>query len=466
IMSDAYLFIGINNFEMNQLPAAESALYAAKRVFPAQPGNPKRIRYLVREEHVFNNIAQLKLAQRQYDSAFWYVSKAYNYAVSVSSTRGIPNTLQTKGRIFMARNQRDSARFYLQRSNDAAIRYNFPDILLINHGYLMEFSRDREELARLYNTGLRIIGRKKINLTFQKMFFSIALSAFKGIGESQTVMELQDRIIAIDKETSYTGNLHIQQISNQYVRNENKIMALQVRELNRQRNIVLLQLFAALMCVLLLVMVILAFRRKNRLQRALLEQKNDISQDLHDDIGSGLSSILIHADLLRKATDSSARDKATAARIESTALEISLRLHTFIWSLNNQNDTIQDFCEYVKQYAFRLFESVPMQLNYVQEVTDLHYALNGKIRKNLFYCVKEILNNALKHSKADALTIEMHQDRKHFSITVTDNGVGLQQQNAFGNGLNNIKRRIDNIGGEIAIETSGGLIVRLSLPVR
>lgn len=463
IMADAQLFIGINYFEMNDLEGARRGLFASRAVFPKK--NRKRLRFLVREEHICNNIAQLKLAQNELDSAALYIDKAYGFARDLNSSRGIPNTLQTKGRIFMARNQMDSARIYLGWSNKAALANNFQDILLINHGYLMETTRDPSELRKLNARASELIAQKNINLAFQKLFYASAIQAFKAAGDQKSVIAMQDRTIAIDAKTRVTGNLHIQQISNQYARNENKMLAMQLAELNRQRNIVLLQLFAALLTVLLLVLAVVIFRRKNRLQKALLEQKNDISQDLHDDIGSGLSSILIHADLLRKAPGSSETNKATAARIEGTASEISQRLHTFIWSLNNQNDTLQDFCEYVKEYAFRLFESVPVQLSYKQQIDDPAFVLNGKVRKNLFYCVKEVLNNSLKHASASKVSMVLHQDRRFFQIVITDDGVGLQKENAFGNGLTNIKRRLEAIGGDIQVQSAEGVSVRLFLPV-
>ncbi|MBD3581832.1 hypothetical protein [Flavobacterium selenitireducens] len=67
LIADAYLFIGINHFEMNQFSKAEVALYGAKRYFAKN--SRKRLRFLVRNEHIYNNIARLKLAQNRLDSA-------------------------------------------------------------------------------------------------------------------------------------------------------------------------------------------------------------------------------------------------------------------------------------------------------------------------------------------------------------------------------------------------------------
>lgn len=463
VMADAYLFIGINNFEMNQFPEAEKALFASKRIYPKK--FRKRLRYLVQEEHIYNNISQLKLARMEFDSAMWYVERAYRFALAVQSPRGIPNMLQTKGRIFMGLKQMDSARIYLSKSNASAKARNFQDILLINHGYLMETTRSPSELDSLYQKSLGMIKQKEVNLAFQKLFFASALNAFKAVGDKDNILALQSRIIGIDADTRYTGNLHIQQISNQYVRNENKILEMQLAQMNRQRNLVLMQLVAALLCVILLVMGILTFRRKNRLQKALLEQKNDISQDLHDDIGSGLSSILIHADLLKNAPDGKERDKAMAARIEASAAEIAQRLHTFIWSLNNENDTVQDFSEYLKQYAFRLFDPSNVGLEFSTAIRNGHQRLNGKLRKNLFFCVKEGLNNALKHSGSDKIVMKIVCDADHLILIVSDNGKGLQQQNVYGNGLKNIRKRMESMGGRVELIEEKGLTLILDLPL-
>ena len=198
-----------------------------------------------------------------------------------------------------------------------------------------------------------------------------------------------------------------------------------------------------------------------------MNQKNEISKDLHDDIGSGISSILIHSDLLQKSSQSDEKQKILLDKISLTAKEVSQRINTFVWSLNAENNTLRDFMEYLKLYAENLFEGTPLELQFIEdEASHNHFLIDGKTRKNLFFSIKEIFNNALKHSNANAITIRVSViERKNLRIEIKDNGVGISSQNYFGNGLKNIQKRVEEMNGIIVIESDNGLSTKLFIPL-
>ncbi|MEZ4859626.1 MAG: ATP-binding protein [Flavobacteriaceae bacterium] len=165
---------------------------------------------------------------------------------------------------------------------------------------------------------------------------------------------------------------------------------------------------------------------------------------MHDDIGSGLTSILIHAQLLEHHPLLSSEQKKNATKISETGAEISQRLNTFIWTLNEANDSLQGFLEYVKNYASKTFEGTGVDFQYHQELfNDLETPLSGQLRKNLFYCVKELITNTLKHAKATKAVLNITvPENKQLQITFEDNGIGIEKENKLGNGLLNIEKRI------------------------
>jgi signal transduction histidine kinase len=199
-----------------------------------------------------------------------------------------------------------------------------------------------------------------------------------------------------------------------------------------------------------------------------LKQKNDISKDLHDDIGSGISSILIHSDLLQKNSDVDAKQKALLLKINDTAREVSQRINTFVWSLNTEHNTLRDFKEYVQFYAENLFEGTPIELRFIEQTeSDKPLLIDGKTRKSLFFGLKEIFNNALKHSKASKITIKIVAlDKKNLLIELKDNGVGIQSTNYYGNGLINLQKRIEEMNGSVLMETQNGLYTRIQIPLQ
>ncbi|MFT3794781.1 histidine kinase [Flavobacterium sp.] len=354
-LSDAYFFKGINEIEMNQIGAAQQSLWKAQKYYPLRV--KKHLRTLIAKAYIYNNIGQVKLRVKQLDSAIDYNTKAYGLARQHQNLRGIVNGEQTFGLIYAEKKNQDSARFYLSKSITSAEQYALQDVATLNCAYLMQTHLENpEKVNELYQKGLGIIAHHEVNNSYERYFYSIALEVFRKLGDQKQIMALQQKVIDVNKDTSNRANYYIQNITEQYMQNENKLLVSRINELDQQRNIAILQLVAAVCGFLVLLFVALFFRRKNKLQQSLLDQKNEISKDLHDDIGSELSSILINANLLLHHSDTNENQKTLIAKISDTSTEISQRLNAFIWSLSTENNSIRSFSEYIKHYASQLLE--------------------------------------------------------------------------------------------------------------
>ncbi len=468
LIADAYFFLGINQMEINAFDEAHHSLWKSRKYNPKKPAK-KFIRSCIQSEHIYNNIAQLKFKVRELDSAFWYNKKAYQMALKNNSKRGIPNAEQTFGQIYNAKKQKDSAVYYFNKSVQSAENSVYFDIVLLNYAYLMECYTTNPQLSnQWFEKGTDLIKQRIVNIAFQRYFYTIALSVFKTNNQVEKAAYVQDRIIAIDDETRLKGNFFIQDITAQYAKNENKLLNLQIDELIQDRKYTFLQLIAALLGVLLSILFIIIVRRKNKVQQTLLNQKNDISKDLHDDIGSGLSSILIHADLLLKDKNAEEKQKVLATKIAQTGKEISQQLNTFIWSLSTDNNALQSFTEYVKQYGMGLLESTDIEFEFTTNIVSKEtMMIGGNQRKHLFLCVKELLNNAVKHGKATKISVSIKApDKNSLEIIVADNGQGLNKENQFGNGITNVKKRIELLGGKVNFTHPNGLQVTIQIPLK
>jgi signal transduction histidine kinase len=467
LIANGYFFKGINLMEINNFSEAEKSLWKSRNY---QPNTIKKqyIRSTIEKEHIYNNLAQLKLKVSQSDSAVWYNSEAYYYAKKANSKRGIPNVEQTFGQIYLEKNKMDSAIFYFEKSTLSAQKSEYFDIVLLNYGFLMHcYENNLQVMNQWFDKGIQLINQKIINSTFQHYFYDSALTVFKKTNQTEKLAYVQEQLILINNATRLKGNLNIQNITAQYAKNENKLLLLQVEELKKQRNFVLLQQIAALLSVIILSLVIFIIRRKNKIQKTLLQQKNEISKDLHDDIGSGLSSILIHADLLMKNEETSEKQKILASKINLTGKEISQRLNAFIWSLNTEHNTLQHFSEYVKMYGATLFEETPIEFLFSSTIKESEsIKMNGHLRKNLFYAIKEVLNNSLKHAHATKIELNMKiVSSKQLQVSIYDNGTGISKENAFGNGLKNIQNRVEQISGTFSMKTEKGLLTILTIPL-
>jgi signal transduction histidine kinase len=174
---------------------------------------------------------------------------------------------------------------------------------------------------------------------------------------------------------------------------------------------------------------------------------------------------LINTNLLKnyEPTD---KQKILIDKISNTSSEISQRLNAFIWSLNTDNNNVQNFSEYVKQYAYKFLDGTGITFLFSDDIERISTKiLNGNSRKNLFLSIKEALNNILKHADATKVTITISSiDKKKLLITIQDNGKGMQETNKFGNGIVNIKKRIANLKGIVKMESRNGLKISIKIP--
>lgn len=201
-------------------------------------------------------------------------------------------------------------------------------------------------------------------------------------------------------------------------------------------------------------------------QKAIMQERERIITDLHDDVGGGLSSIRMMSDLMSRPQTPGNTLINFSEKISATAKEIAQRMNTIIWSLNTENDTLHNFVEYVRQYGLDYFEDSPISFKCCTEHgLPANLVLSGVQRKNLFLIIKEAFHNILKHSEAGEAATEIKVENDKLILTVSDNGRGIKQSNTFGNGLKNMKKRMEEINGFINFIDGDGttIIVNLSL---
>src|SRR4030095_12188304 len=114
-------------------------------------------------------------------------------------------------------------------------------------------------------------------------------------------------------------------------------------------------------------------------------------------------------------------------KISQSADDVLKKMNAIIWSMNSKNDSLGNLISYIRAYATEYLEgtSVQCNVNIPDHIHDLE--LSGDNRRNVFLCVKETLNNMLKHSKATQLVIDITADGI-LKIRIHDNGVGIDLQ--------------------------------------
>jgi signal transduction histidine kinase len=215
-------------------------------------------------------------------------------------------------------------------------------------------------------------------------------------------------------------------------------------------------------------------RLRQRLQRleqehALEKERVRIARDLHDDLGASLTEVGLLADRLVGTPAQELRPQL--AGLAWRTRRLSTELSGIVWAMSPRNATLDRLAEFIRQYAQRLFHGTPIGC-LVDGGEDLPaLPLAPDLQHQLIAAFKEALNNVLKHSQATDATIQLRYEGGGLQIAVSDNGCGFAPAaagNLDGNGLRNIRARVEEIGGEVTIASTPGhgtrVTLRVSLP--
>jgi signal transduction histidine kinase len=226
--------------------------------------------------------------------------------------------------------------------------------------------------------------------------------------------------------------------------------------------------------------------------RAVLDarelERNRISKELHDDLGSGLTEIRLLSEVLKSKSDNGI--SIEIEKISKASSKLIDNLSEIVWTMNPRHDLLESLIVYLRTYSIEYFENTNVQFKTnIPEEIPTNY-LSSEVRRNIFLVVKESFNNIVKHSYADAVTFNIeivhvkqvkdlpmkqtsedpfYEFKKNavLQITIADNGIGINfdNQNLLKNGLKNMHERMKYVGGTFEIFNQSGTKTILSYPL-
>lgn len=190
-------------------------------------------------------------------------------------------------------------------------------------------------------------------------------------------------------------------------------------------------------------------------ERGIERERARIAQDIHDDIGSSLTRITMLSQSVQAQMGQPAR-AAVLERIHDTALEVTHTLDEIVWAVNPRHDTLDSLVNYISRLAQETLADAGIACRIDLPINLPPWPLKAQARHNLLLAFKEVLNNILKHARATEVHVSLVLREAAFVITVQDNGPGQGGPGAEtassarvlgGNGLENVRRRLAQIGG-------------------
>lgn len=197
---------------------------------------------------------------------------------------------------------------------------------------------------------------------------------------------------------------------------------------------------------------------KREAQQKLLLERERITRDLHDDVGSTLNSLAVMSELAsRQSENLPVHVTKTLTTIQNTARDTVQRIGDIVWSVNPQIETVGDLIVRMRNFTFSLFTGTQTRVRF-SVANDLEpLPITADRRWQLYLIFKEAVNNVSKYAEASTLNVTLtYQDYK-LCLVVRDNGKGFDPvQILQGNGMRTMQERAQVLGGAVEVRSVEG----------
>lgn len=208
-------------------------------------------------------------------------------------------------------------------------------------------------------------------------------------------------------------------------------------------------------------------------QRGIERERTRIAQDIHDDLGSSLTRIILLSQSARGDLDSPELAAKDLDRIYDTARNLTRSLDEIVWAVNPRHDTLDSLATYLGKFAQDFLGAANVRCRLDLPVTLPSWPLSAETRHNVFLAFKESLNNAVKHAQATEVRISLTLKESAFTLIVEDNGRGFSvpstpaQTTDTEDGLQNMRNRLAEVGGrcEIYSQPKKGTRISFHVPI-
>ena len=422
-----------------------------------------------------NNKGLVFEQQKKYDAALNEYSKALAIYISLKRDERIAILYNNLGVVYKYLGKYDSSIKYYDLSLAISEKMGSKFMIaanLINVGNVYEMKGDYKKAIDMNLKGLatgKELGSKELVI---EAYENLAQDYAKS-GDYKTGFETY-KIYTTEKDSlvsiEWSKQLAEMQTKYETAKKEKVILQLQ------QSKIIMLSVIGSM--ILLIIIAFLLYNRqqiKQRQQRekaiaeAEYHERMRIAKDVHDDLGSGLSKISLMATKAQKNAQGNDELGVDIKHISNMSHELVDNMRDLIWVLNPENTTLEQLVARLREYCGDYLDGLPLEasLDFPLDTPDLKIAREAQ--RNVFLTVKESINNSVKHSGADSISITLKIDANNLVVVVSDNGRGFDKDKirTGANGLRNMKQRIENIGGSYSIvpEHGKGTTTTISVPL-
>ena len=435
------------------------------------------------------NLYEFKTAQKDTVTAFSYLSRGLTLAANPNPWSIKADLDRSAGAYYLAKRNPDSARHYFTQFYNLTKQLYPPAYLaqpLIGIAQTDWLVGDMTATEKRLNEAARLTTIDSLPLFDRKTYYQTQYELLRKTGRSVqalAALEKYNRAVA-----EFEGGQKNQQLTNYYeqvrqLRHEKQLTDRQYT-LDRKNSLIVALIVSSLLLSILATVLVLYWRKRKMLESEKLaklhletewntlksrmaaqqEERNRISQELHDELGAALTSISLASELLRQNEPTHSAEVQIIARASS---EMTTRMNEIVWSLNVNNDNVQSLVAYIRKFCADFLGEAGIQMIFTETITNPERELKGIIRRNVYQSVKEAVHNVVKHAEASRVELAIETVENELHILIRDNGKGMTTEpaNLWSNGLRNMRKNIEAIKGRISWNTSNGTQVSIQAPM-
>jgi signal transduction histidine kinase len=210
------------------------------------------------------------------------------------------------------------------------------------------------------------------------------------------------------------------------------------------------------------------FINRNKMKQRMkeLEMRNQIAADLHDEVGSSLSSIHMLSQMAAQ-PGNEASHQQILEKMTTNSKETMDKMGDIVWMIKSGDQETGTLKQRIETFAYEMAGAKNIAL--VLQIEDIqHLKLSMENKKHIYLIFKEAINNAVKYSGTEKIVVTTALKHKKFFLDIKDFGKGFDvKQIKKGNGLDNMQNRATAIGGQLHIDSDieNGTTIQLQIPV-
>jgi signal transduction histidine kinase len=225
--------------------------------------------------------------------------------------------------------------------------------------------------------------------------------------------------------------------------------------------------FITLLILLVTWLIYSVYRMRINKLLAVERIRNKVARDLHDDVGSTLSTINILSSMAKtKLLTDPVKTSEYITKITDNSQYMMEAMDDIVWSIKPDNDSMQKIVARMREYASAILEPKDIEISFQVGENILDLKLNMETRRDVFLIYKEATNNIAKYAHCTKVGIQLNHENKRFIMNIRDNGTGFNVGLAdSGNGLGNMQKRAEALRGTININSREGAGTEISLNI-